>query len=295
MTGTYGEPANPSDLLVAEMVMKAWVNECGGSLALELSRELEAIARGESPPFNRERFDATSQLFKEAGLDASEHIAFRSKELISRCERTIWAAVNSCNQEWFLDIDERHGSPRPQFTPPNIARLQLEVEVTETYLKERRGGSQGSSPYTEKKKSINSDQAFKHEPIETEEKSTRSGGIRKGNLPAFTTRDITQTGLTGREVAKYLAERNPDPLNEDDIEILASKLSQAANRIASKLPEGKIDPPIRVQARAGSPWSFVALIEKGRGGRPKAGGEHKGNLYGLIRGICTSDEVNDES
>ena len=137
MTKTCGEPANPSDLLVTEMVVKAFASECGGSLALELSRELEASAKGESPPFDKERFEATSRLFKEAGLDASEHIAFRSKELISRCERTLWGAIYSCDQECFLDDKERHGSQRPQFTPQSIDRLQLEVEVTEAYLKEQ--------------------------------------------------------------------------------------------------------------------------------------------------------------
>ena len=153
----------------------------------------------------------------------------------------------------------------------------------------------GSSPYIEEEKSINGDQAIKHEPVEAERNSTRACKTRKGNLPAVSAGDITRSGLTGREIVECLTERKPGLLDEEDIESLALKLSKATSRIASEIPKGKVDPPIRVQKSAKGPWSSVALIEKGTGGRPSADGEHKGNLYGLIRDIDASGEVNDDN
>ena len=263
MTGTYIGYANPSDLLVDEMVMKAWVNECGGSLAIELSREQEAIARGESPPFNKERFETTSRLFKEAGMDASVHIAFRSKELFSRCNQILWRAISSCNPEWFLDAEERQGRPRPRFTPPNIDRLQLEIEATESYLRERAKRPKEIPLPKTGEVSPEKDITARDEPNESTKRSGSSSRIRKGNLPAITFEDIARSGLTSKQVAEYLTGMRPELLKEDDVESLSAKLSGAASRVASSLPKGKVDPPMRVQKSARGLWSFVALTEKG--------------------------------
>jgi hypothetical protein len=121
---------DPGDAQINEAIAKAWADECGGQLAIELNQERKALSQGVRPPFDRERFEATSRLFKEAGLSEEEHLVYRSTALLDRCEKTLWKLISDINPDWHLDEDERGGLARHQFIEPRIDRRQLEVETT---------------------------------------------------------------------------------------------------------------------------------------------------------------------
>ena len=278
------------DWLATEMVVRAWADECGGPQAVSLHHDLETVAGGGTLAFNRESFEATANLFTKAGLSANEHLTYRTKNLLPRCSRILWKTISECNPNWFLDDEERSWQPRERFTQPNINRAQLEIEATKEYILEITQTSCKSHNGVPEDKHLLCHEAgpgrSTAEPAASgasQPQSNAARGPRLNCLRPITNSDITQQGLTEKEVMKYFLANKPQQKKGKLVTIgeadWAQNLQKEAYRSTKHLEPGELDPPIRVQQTLGSPWHWVAVTRKGKSGR---GGLQHGNRYGII-------------
>lgn len=269
---------------IEEAAARAWANECGGILAMQLHKEREGISQGHQAPFNQERFEATAHLFEEAGRSTEEHLIYRSTTLLSQCESTLWKLISACNPDWNRDDEERGTNeyPETQLVQPNIDRTQLEIEATKVYLRNLRDKPQHykaeqSHEEALEKINLNSD----HEATSAAEKATPQKR-RKGNLREISTDDLVKTGMSDKDVVGILFTEYPERAGNKEREEWILDLQNAAHRASKNGAKGELESPLRIHKRLEGTWHWVALTHKGAPGRQKEGCAHKGNRYGII-------------
>lgn len=265
-------------------VARAWANECGGILAMQLHKEREAISQGHQAPFNRERFEATARLFEEAGLSAEEHLIYRSTTLLSRCESTLWNLISACNPHWSRDDEEKEAKEHQKtlFVQPNIDRTQLEIVATKAYLRNLRSKPQHckvEESHKEAREQINFDSD--QEAANAREQATPQKR-RKGNLREISADDIVKAGMSAKDIVSTLFQEYPERAGKKEREEWILDLQNAAHRASKNESKGELASPLRIHKRLDGTWHWVALTHKGAPGRHRKGIAHKGNQYGII-------------
>lgn len=269
---------------IEEAVARAWANECGGILAMQLHKEREAISQGHQPPFNQERFEATARLFEEAGLSSEEHLIYRSTTLLSHCESTLWKLISACNPHWDHDDEERGNKEhqKTQFVQPHIDRTQLEIEATKIYLRNLRDKHQHRTAEQSREKAPERIDADSRQAVASAAETANPKKRRKGNLREITADDIAKAGLSDKDVVRLLFTKYPEKAEKKEMEDWILDLQNAAHRASKNGDKGELESPLRIHKRLDGTWHWVALTRKGAPGRQKEGGAHKGNRYGII-------------
>lgn len=266
----------PSDLL-AQAVVQAFVNQTGGPLLHQLSREMAAIDAGEIVECPVEHFQATELVFTQNGETTAIHLQWRQTKMRRMCEHILIQLRNEQNPLQTSEEAQTNNKGQTTCKNPGITRKQLEVEAAKQFIQERKTQLQAAA----KKKKLRTNAAA----LQTEEKDEYTQQQRKGNLPDPTWDDLIGNMLSAEQVVDWYLRCFPDKAEGDDPKgkMLAS-FSQAVCRAAKRHKVGKPDKPIRVSRRRDSTWPMVAVVEKGKGG------PNGGNKYRLI-----GTELDDEA
>jgi len=251
-----------------EQVINAFADDCGGPVALQLARLMQAPTSGSNSVLFEKLSTATKDLFIQNGKTAAEHLLWLSTKMPSACNTLYWQLFSALNPKHNYDFEDGVAFNDAQTRIPNVTEEQLAIIAAEDFL----------SPEESSRLEPNNtgkDQA-KKDPTKTRSEATAiAEKPRKHNRLEVHPEQLHGQDLTRNQVVDWYMNKYQKPKVSKSIELHLESLTKAAERATKGLRPGLLQTPVRASTRG--TWEHVAVVYKG------PGGPNGGHLYRLIK------------
>lgn len=256
--------------LETELVVQAFIHECGGPVALRLAELLGAPTKSAWGDLYEQLLTATENLFTQNGRTAVEHLLWLETKMLPACEKIYWKLFSTLNPTHNFNPEEEVVLTEAKAKIPNVTIQQLALLAAQDFLSPGERGQQEPGKADNK-------QADEHGPESASPDAKQLQNNRKGNLPEPLPEQLEGESLIAEKIVERFLAKNQLALSEDLTKTLAISLSKAAERAAKPLPVGPVKHPKRLNKTKRGNWWDIAIVHKGPGG---ANGEHR---YKLIK------------
>jgi len=252
-----------------EQVINAFADDCGGPVALQLARLMQAPTSGSNSVLFEKLSTATKDLFIQNGKTAAEHLLWLSTKMPSACNTLYWQLFSALNPKHNYDLEDGVAFNDAQTRIPNVTEEQLAIIAAQDFLSHKESPQQ--EPTCNINHQLDENEAGPSSPTPSPSQN------RKGNLPEIHEKQLHGKPLTPTEVVKQFLKTNKMMPDENLIQTHLDSLSKATGRAAKSTPIGPLKQPKRISKSKSGNWSNIALIHKG------PGGPNGGHLYRLIK------------
>ena len=246
------------------------------NLFIELIREEDLLPSQR----NQDYFDDTCKLFLDRGLSRSDHMSWRTKNMVPEMRSLLHERHKAMNP-WKYDEYIHVNTPWPDSEEPTspeefpvFNRQELEILAAQEFLYQ----SLGRLP------KINDIGTTLQPKLKNVKNDTMIIKRRKGNLEDLEAIDLFESGLSAEDIVDHWKGLNPDEAikkdkNEDEIDWL-KRFRDAVTQAKTEWMRHHGDNlilPLRISKANRGRWRNYALAKEGR---PGSGG---GNEYGIIK------------